>query len=82
MSIRITLNDLGNAVKRLNQLTGSPIAYEPGNFHIDSGYGQYKLVRLLPSGGCKNITSYTTKNELYDLVHMFIAGYELASYGT
>lgn len=86
--MRITEKDLKIAVARLNKLTNSPETYfnaerktNVGHFCLDFADGGIRLQRVCnESGGVQVIFScgYTTKRALYDLIHAYIAGYELA----
>lgn len=91
MSDQITMRHLDGIVARINHITGSPATtytktadgkYIPnvGNYHIDSGYGGYQLVRMgNEHGGTSRVTSgYVSKRELYHLMHAYADGYEAA----
>ena len=86
---RITESDLHKTVDRINRTTGSPLAtytksadgkYTPniGNYHLDSAYGGWKLVRMVgKTGGISSITDgFVPKRELYDRMHVFLKGLE------
>lgn len=87
-NMRITEKDLGILVDRLNKLTGSPASYfgedrktNVGHFCLDWAYGGVQLQRVCNEcGGVSVVFScgYTTKRSLYDLIHAYIKGYELA----
>ena len=89
MANTITLKNLQAVVDRINTTTGS--AGEPytsvngklvaniGNYHLSSAYGGYALYRIMnASGGIRDISNsgYMTKRALYDMLHMYLAGYE------
>lgn len=86
--MRITEKDLTKIVERLNELTGSPLTYMDenrktniGHFCLDYAYGGVQLQRVTNcSGGVSTFfnTGYTTKRELYNLIHTFIDGYKTA----
>jgi len=49
-----------------------------GNYHLSSAYGGYALHRMCNTGGGTanvNNSGYVTKRALYDLLHMYLAGY-------
>jgi hypothetical protein len=85
---RITMRDLEAVVRRINDVTGSPV--EPyktvnkkhisniGNYHLDGAYGGWKLVRMMnESGGIKEVTyGFVSKRELYNLMHSYLNGLE------
>lgn len=85
----VTLKDLHVQVKRINDLTGSPQndyvkvgdKYVPqaGNYHLDGAYGNWKLCRMLASGGTKTIFGYTSKRELLALMQAYELGLEVRS---
>ena len=83
---RVTESQLNAVVKRLNNMTGSPI--EPysrtpdgfvaniGNFHLDFAYGMVRLVRMHSAGGAVNaVTQYGTKRECLGEMYAFESGY-------
>jgi len=87
MSDRITDSMLNSRVKRLNELTNSPL--EPysqidgrsvaniGNFHLSHAYGGVCLHRMCnESGGVRTpiISYHTTKRHLYDLMNAYADG--------
>lgn len=86
--MRITEKDLSKAVERLNELTGSPLTYMDenrktniGHFCLDYAYGGVQLQRVCnESGGVSTYlhSGFTTKKDLYNLIHAFIDGYKLA----
>lgn len=91
MSHRITMQDLKNVLRRLNDIAGQKQdAWEmlpdggthksnPGTYIIDICYGGYRLGQICnESGGERDITGRTTKRELYHRMHAYIAGYETA----
>lgn len=91
---RITMKDLELTVKRINDLTGSPqkpyakaedgnIAPQAGCYHLSGAYGGWQLHRMSLQPGCSGVTTalysgYTTKRDLYNLMHAFIRGLEVA----
>ena len=89
--MRITEKDLTILVARLNELTGSPLTYMDenrktniGHFCLDYAYSGVQLQRVTNySGGVSTFfnTGYTTKRELYNLIHAFIDGYKMAEGG-
>jgi len=83
---RVTESQLNAVVKRLNNMTGSPI--EPysrtpdglvaniGNFHLDFAYGMVRLVRMHNANGAVNaVTQYGTKRECLGEMYAFESGY-------
>lgn len=91
MSNRITDSMLEARVRRLNQLTNSPITpysqvgsmsiANVGNFHPSYAYGGVCLHRMAnESGGVRTpiISYHTTKRELYDRINSFLDGIEFA----
>jgi hypothetical protein len=91
MPDKITSAHLAKAVAMLNRefnappepYTGQPDGTNipnPGNFHLDSGYGGWKLARMTESGGTVDPinTGFVSARALYDLVHAFAAGARLA----
>jgi hypothetical protein len=87
----ITLKNLQAVVDRINTTTGSPaeqytkvdgkLLANIGNYHLSGAYGGYALYRMVnASGGIRDISDsgYMTKRALYDLLHMYLAGYEAA----
>jgi len=83
---RVTESQLNAVVKRLNNITGSPI--EPysrtpdglvaniGNFHLDFAYGMVRLVRMHNANGAVNaVTQYGTKRECLGEMYAFESGY-------
>jgi hypothetical protein len=85
---RITQKDLEYLVKRINEVTDSPIKswretgkgrykVNIGNYHLDYAYGGIKLVRMYNEGGGISTIStggYNTKRELYNWMQAFLAG--------
>lgn len=82
---RITTEKLQYLVDRINSETGMPI--EPytknpdhsytantGNYHLDSAYGNYSLVRMSIGGGESTIIDRCTNRELYDQMRAFLKG--------
>ena len=91
MSYRITDAMLESRVRRLNQLTNSPITpyswvgsmsiANVGNFHLSYQNGGVSLHRICnESGGIRTpiISYHTTKRHLYDLMNAYIDGIEFA----
>lgn len=86
--MRVTEKDLTKVVERLNELTESPMAYfgEGRKTNIDHfclyyAYGGVQLQRVCnESGGVSTYlhSGFTTKKDLYNLIHAFIDGYKLA----
>ena len=85
----ITLKNLQAVVDRINKATGSPVEQYTkingkllaniGNYHLSGAYGGYALHRMDNlSGGITDVSSsgYVSKRALYDLLHMYLAGYE------
>ena len=85
----ITLKNLQAVVDRINTTTGSPmeqytsvngkLVANIGNYHLSGAYGGYVLHRMDNlSGGITDISQsgYISKRALYDLLHMYLAGYE------
>jgi hypothetical protein len=85
----ITLKNLQAVVDRINKATGSPM--EPytkvdgelianiGNYYLSSAYCGYALYRMVNvGGGIMDISNsgHMTKRALYDMLHMYLAGYE------
>jgi hypothetical protein len=92
MSNRITDSMLEARVRRLNELTGSPMSpYSKiddrnvaniGNFHLSYAYGGVCLHRMANEGGGVRtpiISYHTTKRELYDLINAFMDGIQFAN---
>ena len=84
---RITIANLEALTTRINTVTGSPeqawtrrngkLQANVGNYHIDSAYGGWKLHRMVnKGGGVQDVLShgYTTKRDLFNLLHAFING--------
>lgn len=87
--MKITQKQLQAVVKRINEMTNSPIeSYTKdsngkytaniGNYNIDSAYGGNKLVRMeTKGGGIREVTyGFVSKKELYNLMFAFITGLE------
>jgi hypothetical protein len=85
----ITLKNLQAVVDRINKATGSPVEQYTsvndkllaniGNYHLSGAYGGYALYRMVnASGGITDISDsgHVSKRALYDLLHMYLAGYE------
>lgn len=84
---RITQKDLEYLVKRINEITSSPIeSYRKreigftaniGNYHLDYAYGGVQLVRMVnENGGIETISRHChcPKRELYNWMQAFLAG--------
>jgi hypothetical protein len=89
MANTITLKNLQSVVDRINKATGSPVEQYTkvngkllaniGNYHLSGAYGGYALHRMDNlSGGITDISNsgHMTKRVLYDMLHMYLAGYE------
>lgn len=87
--MRVTLKHLESQVKRLNEITGSPIETwirvdgknisQLGNYHLDGAYGGWKLSRIVnKSGAIEDITrtGFVSKKELYHLISAYMDGIE------
>ncbi len=87
MSDRITDSMLEARVRRLNELTGSPLTpwstvdgknvANIGNFHLSHAYGGVCLHRMVnESGGARTpiISYHTTKRHLFDLINAYMDG--------
>jgi hypothetical protein len=92
MSNRITDSMLEARVRRLNELTGSPLSpYSTvdgravaniGNFHLSYAYGGVCLHRMAnESGGIRTpiISYHTTKRDLYYVINAFMDGIHFAN---
>ena len=89
--MRITEKDMTKLVERLNELTGSPLTYMDenrktniGHFCLAYAYGGVQLQRVCNySGGVSTFlnSGYTTKRDLYNLIHAFIDGYKMSKEG-
>ena len=88
---RITRSQLDNAVLWLNKLTDSPEecyrkegdkwVANVGNYHISGAYGGFALHRMgNEQGGIRDIfqTGHVPMRELYNLIHAFRRGIEIA----
>ena len=78
---RITDKQLESTVAVINRMTGMPEKpYEngkanPGCYHIDNAYGKVSLAQMSnEGGGTRTIIHSSSKRELYDRMHAFIAG--------
>ena len=86
--MRISLKQLENKVKYLNELTRNPLkpyTFKKGSnvgcYYIQGAYGGYQLQQIVNNGGgCRTLlnTGYTTKKELYNNISSFLLGIELA----
>ena len=87
MKTRITDSMLEACIRRLNELTGSPLTpwsqvdgrnvANVGNFHLSGAYGGVCVHRMhSTSGGVTTpiISYHTTKRELYDRINSFMDG--------
>jgi hypothetical protein len=85
----ITVKNLQAVVNRINMVTGSPVEQYStvngkllaniGNYHLSGAYGGYALHRMVNvGGGIIDISNsgHVSKRALYDLLHMYLAGYE------
>lgn len=86
--IRVTEKDLEAVVRRINEITQSPmVSYikdstgklvcQVGNYHLDYAYGGVALHRTLTKeGGIKDVLlcGYVPKAELHKLMQAFIEG--------
>ena len=84
---RITQKDLDQVVRIINKETGSPEASytkdkdgkyhaNPNNYHLDSAYGGYGLVRMCNEGGgvTSIISGFHPKRDLYNRMVAFLDG--------
>lgn len=93
MASRITMNNLRNLCGILNRMTGNPqqpyadgrsadgsLIHNTGCYYISGRNGMAMLVQMSSGGGeaCPLGYNYHTKAELFDLIHAFLSGYELA----
>lgn len=87
MTNRITDSMLEARIRRLNELTGSPLTpwsqidgknvANVGNFHLSCAYGGVCLHRMSnKSGGVSTplVSYHTTKRDLYDRINSFMDG--------
>lgn len=83
---RVTESQLNAVVKRLNNMTGSPIepysrtidgiVFNIGHFHLDYAYGRVRLVRMHNANGAiEVVTKYGTKRKCIDEMHAFEIGF-------
>ena len=69
--MRITMQDLRNELKYLNEITKED--KYPYEFYI--AYGAYGLVKIMnDGGGARTIIGLTTKKELYNQMESLIKG--------
>ena len=91
---RITKKDLKGAIDLLNRVTKSPAEYgslqdgkwlsNVGNFHLSCAYGGYALHRTAnTSGGVSDVfqCGHIPAKNLYNLIHAYRRGFELAVNG-
>lgn len=84
---RITVTHLRARVEALNDLFGYPrepyaperdarggLTANAGTFTLDGAYGGWRLCRMCPSGGERDLTPRGTVRETYDAINAFIAG--------
>ncbi len=84
----ITINDLEQSVKHLNEITDNPqfrinngkdgLIYGVGSYFIEGAYGGYQLFQVSNEcGGVREClgTGYTSKKELYYAIKYFKQGY-------
>jgi len=84
----ITVKNLQAVVDRINTTTASPmdqytkvngkLLANIGNYHLSGAYGGYALHQMCTtSGGITDISKsgHVSKRALYDLLHMYLAGY-------
>ena len=89
MAQQVTKRDLEGVVKRINLAAGMPLTpytksggkyiANIGNYHLDWAYGGVKLSRMSSAGGGTSdplYSGYTTKRELYNMLHAFVNGME------
>ena len=95
MSNRITKSNLKGAIQLLNEVTVSPLEYSTmnaegkrvsnvGHYCLSCAYGGYSLHHIAnESGGVRDVFSrgYMPARELYNLIHAYRRGYELATKG-
>lgn len=86
----ITVKNLETLIGHLNRMTNSPetsytrskdgpLQANIGNFHLDSSNGTYGLQRMMNEGGGVDAIFYgLNKRELFQLIHAYIKGFELA----
>lgn len=88
---RITEKDLQATVDRINRVTGSPtegytkdgnkFTANVGHYHLSFAYGGVSLHRMGNiHGGISDVfrCGHTTKRDLYERMHAFLAGLETA----
>jgi hypothetical protein len=84
---RITMKRLQSIVALINSTLDMPpkpyadkrddrggLVANAGNYHLDCAYGGYKLVRMCPGGGERDISPRGTKRETYDYCRAFLDG--------
>ena len=86
--MRITIKQLEQQVKYLNELTKNPLkpytfkkGSNTGCYYIHKAYGGYQLEQIVNKGGGARTllnTGYTTKKNLYNNICSFLLGIELA----
>ncbi len=52
------------------------LVHQPGNYHLDRGYGGSQLAQVCESGGTRNVlhSGYVGNRALYDLLWAFLMG--------
>lgn len=93
MTTRITDRDLKNTIDRLNRITNQPtepysrdpqtgkLTANVGNYHLSGAYGGVCVHQMVNEGGGVRTpisTGYTTKRDLYNQLHAYIRGIEVA----
>ena len=87
MPERVTLQRLGDAVDRLNDVFGYPrdayleshddkgwLVANAGTFTLDAAYGGYRLCQMCRGGGERDITGRDTARVTYDLIKAYTDG--------
>ena len=93
MTQRITRSFVEKQLENLNRKCGMPlrpyqnlgdgngIVHQAGNYHLDSGYGGWALVRMCKDGGGTSQvgnTGYVSLKVISMYIHMFSEGYTAA----
>ena len=94
MTTRITIANLQAVVDRINRVTGSPSTpwrregdrnrANIGNYHLSHAYGGVCLHRMANEGGGVTTplgSGHVPKRELYEQLHAFARGLEMAREG-